>query len=194
MGYGIDLGRFLHQRHLHAFSRLKLLLHALLIALQASDQTAAFDMQTQARNQLAGIDRLGDQVGGPHVESPDPLLGLLHSRLHQDRHIAFETVANGVADFETVHARHHDVEQDDIRFVGLKAFERLDAIAGIVDIAETGRFQHRADKHARRAQVIDDQNASIIGFDGSRCRRLSGLSNHVSRQDSTGMISSTFDN
>ena len=79
-----------------------------------------------AREQRGIVDRLGEEIVGAGIEPRDAVGRLVERGDHHDRHMGGLGIGlDAAADFEAVHARHHDVEQDDVGLVLLHALERF---------------------------------------------------------------------
>jgi len=70
---------------------------------------------------------------------------------------------------EPVHFRHLAIHENDAVFAGLVAFERLDAVAGGVDLA-TGVFEQRRGDFEVDRVILDEQHPGSRDF----VRRLRG--------------------
>ena len=79
-----------------------------------------------AREQLGLIDRLGEEVVGPGLEAVDPLLGRIERRHHDHGEDAGRRVlTDPAAHFVAGHARHHHVQQHQVRRLGVNRLQRL---------------------------------------------------------------------
>jgi hypothetical protein len=84
--------------------------------------------------------------------------GLVERRHHHDGHMrGLGIVLDAAADFETVHARHHHVEQHDIGIALLDLGQRLEPVERGDDLEIFGR-QLRFEQLDVGQDVIDDEN------------------------------------
>ena len=111
--------------------------------------------------QLGLVERLGDEVVGPGFDRPDLLLGVAR-RDHHDRQVGgLRVLADPPAHLVAVHARHHDVEQDDVGRLLAQHVQRLLAgRGGQHPIA--ARAQHRVEQPDVRRLVVDDEDRRLI--------------------------------
>ena len=80
--------------------------------------------RTHPREQGDVVDRLGQEVVGARLEAAHPIGGIGQGRDHDDGDVPRLRVRpEPLGDLETVHARHHDVEQNEIRRLGVGHFE-----------------------------------------------------------------------
>ena len=84
------------------------------------------EYRTHARNDLRHFERLDDVVVRTHLQTGNAVRGLAFGRQHDDRHITLRT--DLPADRPAVHHRHHHVEQQHVRLVGLPLFDALHAV------------------------------------------------------------------
>ena len=86
-------------------------------------------LSLHARERFVEIDRLGDVVHRPHAESLElALLGRPSGDENDRDRAGFLVGLQALADFDPVHVRHHDVEQDQ---VGLFPHDDLEAVAAV---------------------------------------------------------------
>ena len=82
-----------------------------------------------AREQRRVVDRLREKIVRARVEARHAVGRLVERRDHHDGNMRGLGIGlDAAADFEAVHARHHDVEQHDIRRVLLDLGERFLAV------------------------------------------------------------------
>jgi hypothetical protein len=139
--------------------------------------------------QLGEVDRLGDVVVGPRVETDDLVLGRVERRLNDDRNEGQGLIAlDAPCDLEAVELGKHDVEQNEIRErfprasgCVMRARERRDDREGFLAIARLNcrvptRLQAVAqDRHVVRVVVDDeDARAGACAWRGCRRRSVSG--------------------
>ncbi len=85
------------------------------------------------------VDRLGQEVVGARLEASQPVGGLIESRHHDDgdmprRRIGFQPAA----DLESVHPRHHHVEQNDVAIAGGADLQGVRAVGAGDDVEIIG--------------------------------------------------------
>ena len=113
----------------------------------------------EARFELGELDRLGDVVVCARLEPLDLVFGRIERRLHDDRNEGQVRVRlYSPGDFHSVDVRHHDVEENQIRRLGLDLLQRLPPIH-----CRLGRVAPRLESRAQQLDVVlvivDDQNA-----------------------------------
>jgi len=75
------------------------------------------------------VDRLGKEVVGARLEAAHPVLRLIERRYHDHRDVQGGRIGlDPAADLDAIHPRHHHVEQHDVRFDALDAFERVQSV------------------------------------------------------------------
>ena len=83
-----------------------------------------------ASSELLAADRLGQEIVRAMIERPDLFLRRSESRQHHDRHpAALGRRLDPRAGLETVHSRHHHVEQDQGGGVLFEQLDRLETIS-----------------------------------------------------------------
>ncbi len=84
---------------------------------------------------------------------------LVERRDHHDGNVGRPRVGfQPLADFETIHFRHHDVEQDHIHLGAITDIERIAAVARGQNV-EILRHQPRFEQLHVGGNIVDDQNA-----------------------------------
>ncbi len=115
--------------------------------------------RTNAGDQRKLVDRLGEEVVRAAFEATDAVGGLVergdhhHREMHGGR-VGFQTGA----DFEAVHAGHHDVQQNDVAASIAAELERFGPVRRGNDVEIFGR-EARFQELDVRKQVVDDQDA-----------------------------------
>src|SRR5918997_6104406 len=79
------------------------------------------------RDEFPHGERLGDVVVGPQLQPHDPVYLVVLGRQHDDGYVALG--ADPAADLRAVELGEHDVEDDEVRLVGLEGLEGLLAVA-----------------------------------------------------------------
>src|SRR5918998_4385187 len=95
-------------------------------ALARRDGGPAHD-RPHARDQLTHCERLGDVVVCPQLQPHDPVYLVVLGRQHDDGHVALG--ADPTADLRAIELWEHDVEDDEVRLVGLEGLEGLLTVA-----------------------------------------------------------------
>src|SRR3954469_5793934 len=125
------------------------------------DQPRLFDRVLDRRVQRDlpepfGIVRLDDVVGGAQTNGLDNRRRLLAARQHDRLHLRLGRL-QGAQRLETIHTRHHDVEQDDVRRIAL--FDR-----GQQFVAARVRARLVAAQRQEGAQIV--RKGGIVIHDG----------------------------
>ena len=108
------------------------------------------------------LDRLDEIVVGAVVEALDDVLEVALGGQHDDRHERQAGVGlQRLEGFDAVHARHHDVENDDVGFQRAGLFEAFDAVAGGRDLVAL-RAQAQLDDLPVVGIVIDDEDEGLF--------------------------------
>ena len=124
-----------------------------------------------AREQRRVVDRLGEKIIGAGIEPGQPVGRLIERRHHDDGDVrGFGIGFDAAADFETVHARHHHVEQHDVGRLGGDALERFLAVMRGDDLEILGR-QLRFEQLDVGENVVNDENARCHVLPQPRKRR-----------------------
>src|ERR687894_1247753 len=84
------------------------------------------------RHQFPHGERLGDVVVGPQLQPHDPVYLVVLGGQHDDGHVALRPDAP--TDLRAVQLGEHDVQDDEVRFVGLERLESLLAVAHGLDL------------------------------------------------------------
>jgi hypothetical protein len=116
------------------------------------------DQTAHPGHQRLVLDRFGQEVIGPRLQSPQSLGGFAERGDHYHGNVQRRRVIlQPAATLEPVHPRHHDVEQDEIRLPLMRHAERLEPILGTGDLKVLGRklgFQQAGvGRH-----IVDDQD------------------------------------
>jgi hypothetical protein len=82
-------------------------------------------------------------------------------REHDDRAVGDRPQL--AAGLDAVHARHVDVEEDDRRVARARGRDRLDAVAGLVDVEARDVLERSRDEAADERVVVDDQDRTGQG-------------------------------
>ena len=102
--------------------------HALLFQVV---QQLAVQPRVHPRAQDHRIERLGQEVLGAHLDAPDHALGVVDAADHDHRQMAQRVVAlDALEHLDAVHARHDQVQQDDVGWVFGEHGERGGAVTG----------------------------------------------------------------
>ena len=110
-----------------------------------------------AREQFVDAEGLGDVVVGARAQPPH-LVGLVAARgEHEDTECGV-LLAKPAADFEAVHAREHEVEQDQVELLLESCLHRGFTVADGVDLV--ARVRKQVDQSLAQAGfVFDHENA-----------------------------------
>lgn len=109
-------------------------------------------VRARTRKQFTEIERFGEIVVRPFVESRDALLDAIERRQHENRRPVLAR-ADGAAHFESTHAGHQDIENDGIeRGVVDRERHRLFAVARLLDVI--GRLTKPAHECGSQLPVI----------------------------------------
>ena len=112
--------------------------------------------------QLAAVDRLGQEVVGPRLEGLDLLLVAAGGDHHDRQERRGRVRADPPAHLVAVHARHHDVEQDEVDAALGQRGERLLTGLRAADVV-AARGQHRLEQPDVRRLVVDDEHRVVLG-------------------------------
>jgi hypothetical protein len=83
--------------------------------------------------QLLALERLDEVVVGADVEALDARLERVARSEHEDRHVV-AVLAQAAGDVDAVQPRQPEVEDDQVRQERMRLVERLDAVAGELDV------------------------------------------------------------
>ena len=116
--------------------------------------------RTHARDQRDFVDRLGEKIVGAGFKAAHPVRRLVERRHHHDRQMHRCGIGlEAAADLETVHARHHDVEQNDVAAAVAAELQRLRAV-GRGDRRRNIPPESRASSSLRLgSEIVDDEDA-----------------------------------
>ena len=115
----------------------------------------AYD-RLDARDQLAPVERLGQEIVGAKAESLDLVIELDQTREDQDRS-AHPRRAQPAQHLVPVNIRQQQVKNDDVVIIKLADLQAVFAeIGGIAD--EVFLAQHQLDAGGRRGIVLNQQN------------------------------------
>ncbi len=113
-----------------------------------------------ASDKLTRVEWLRQIVVGSHLEADDAVDVLAFRRQHDDRHA--RRGAKTAANRKTVLARHHEVEDDEIRIAVARA-ETVERRAAVADVdAEPLPLQVALHQVADLGVVLDDENAGAV--------------------------------
>jgi hypothetical protein len=107
-----------------------------------------------ARHQLLAEERLDQIVVSAGAQTADLLQIAAPGAENEDRHVA--ELADPLKRQPAVHLRHSDVENDDVRTLGVQHAKPLYAVAGLLH-AVTTVTQHVAQERAQILLVVDDE-------------------------------------
>ena len=108
--------------------------------------------------QLVDVERLGDVVESTELHGADRRLHGLGSRQHDDRHARI-AAPHLLEQLEAVHARHDDVEEDDVERPGRERLQRVGARRDRDRVV--GVLQDHAQRLAHPGLVVDDEDPSL---------------------------------
>ncbi len=134
--------------------------------------------RTDARDQRDLVDRLGEEIVGAGFQPAHAVRRLVERGDHDDRQVRGRELAlQPAADLEAVHARHHDVEQDDVAQPLLADRDRVRAVGRGEDV-EIFRGEARLEQLDVGKDVVDDEDARGHRFtwlrgNGRSSRRIS---------------------
>jgi hypothetical protein len=112
------------QRLLHPRRRLQVAFHAGVGGGELVTRAFEGELGLHPRQDHQEVERLGDVVVGPELESADDVLALVLGGRHDDRKVGgCSRLADLPEDLHAVDPRHHDVEQDDVEGLPGNAFE-----------------------------------------------------------------------
>ena len=114
-----------------------------------------------AHEELVVVERLRNEVVGTGLDR-SLLLGADARRDHDHReHRGLLIRAQPAADGVSVEVRHHDVEEDEIRFLGLGCFERGSPIRSGDDVV-AACAEHRLQQAHVLRDVVDDEDSRLV--------------------------------
>ena len=109
------------------------------------------------RDQLAPVERLGQEVVGAKAQALDLVIELGQTRQDQDRG-AHPGRAQPAQHFVAVDVGQHQIQNDDVVIVKLADLQTILAeVGGIAD--EAFPLQHQLDARSHRCIVLNQQNA-----------------------------------
>ena len=105
----------------------------MLLGVGAHEHLVGQELQTReilhARDQSQVIDRFCQKVVGPGLEPLQEIARMVERRDHHDGNMLGAKIGlEPPADLETVHARHHDVKQNDVRQRLAADIQRIGAV------------------------------------------------------------------
>ncbi len=136
---------------------------------------AAAQQGADAGEQLVQLERLDQVVVGARVQAGDPVADRVAGGEHQDRGGVPRT-PDAAGRGQPVHARHLDVQHDQVRLVGrglLQGVRAVDGDLGVVPLEGEAALEGLA--HGRL--VVDDQDALgiTVAFGGTHRSRFLGV-------------------
>src|SRR5207253_8016535 len=121
------------------------------------------DERADAREEGDVVDRLRQEVVGAGLEAAQPVGDIGQRRHHDDGNVGGLRVGlQPATDLETVHLRHHDVEQDEIGQLGGGDRQRARPVRAGQDIEILAR-ELRLEQLDVYLDIIDDQDAGGHG-------------------------------
>lgn len=114
--------------------------------------------RTDTGDELLGLERLRHIVVGTGFEAEDDIDGVGLRREHDDRHRG--DLADLPADFESVLAGKHQVEEHKVRVDLLEFFEGLVA-GGTEEGLEAFAFEHNSDHFGQSRVIINYEDSSV---------------------------------
>ena len=132
--------------------------------LGAQAQFVAQSLEAQeafhARDELQVVDRLGEEIVGASFQAAHTVGRLVERSHHDDRDmhglgIGFQPLT----DLEAIHARHHDVEKDEVDLGASAEIETGKTVGGCEHVEIFGQ-QAGFEQLYVGGNVVDDQNAS----------------------------------
>jgi hypothetical protein len=112
-----------------------------------------------AADEFAVAEWLADIIIGPQLQPSDAIVLVILGSQHQHRQL--RSLTQPPERFESVHARHHDVEQHHVGHVVARALQRI-ATIGRSDHAAALEFEVGPHEVHHARLVVDDQNASVV--------------------------------
>ena len=86
------------------------------------------------------VDGFAEEIVGSGFQAADPVVDVAERRDHDDRDVAGLGIGfQPLAGLEAVHPRHHHVQQDNVRHLGIGELERRRAVAGGQHVEILGR-------------------------------------------------------
>ena len=134
----------------------------------------AADDRLDAGDQLAPVERLGQEVVGAEAQALDLVVELAEAREDQDRR-AHPRGAQPAQHLVAVDVRQHQIEDDDVVVVELADLQPVLAEIGRVD-DEVFLAQHHFDAGGRCGIVLDQQNTHRKPPGGAGRRRAASSS------------------
>src|SRR5438552_6077523 len=125
--------------------------------------------RSHAGGQLDDREGLAEVVVGPDLQPGDAVGHLAAGREHEDRHQVLPPQLP--ADGETIQAREHPVEDDEVGAGVVGGGERLPAVEGLLDGVPL-LFQVRPDEAGQRRLIFDDEDPRHLVQDCCARRRL----------------------
>ncbi len=122
-----------------------------------------------SRHQLAGVERLGEVVVGAHLEADDAIDVVAFGGQHDHRHGVLRG-AQAPADRESVLAREHEVEHDEVVANALQLAVHRRGVGGGVD-AEALLGEVALEEVAQPQVVVDHQDLLALLHAGHRKAR-----------------------
>ena len=127
-------------------------------ALERVQRVLHLQQRRRTDAELRLVDRLGDEVVGAGFDRKQAILPRRLRGDHDHRHIVTVGIpADAAAHFETVHGRHHHVEQHEVD-VQAQFGESLDAVARRLGLVSERTHQRRGDPPGHFV-VVDDEDA-----------------------------------
>ncbi len=121
------------------------------------------DKAAHAREQRRIVDGFGQKIVGTRLETGDAVAGLVQSSDHHDGNMGGLGIGlDAAADFETVHAGHHYVQQHDIGDGLFHPGQAFQAVKRSDDF-EIFRRQLRFQKLYVGQDIVDDKNPGRHG-------------------------------
>jgi hypothetical protein len=109
--------------------------------------------------QLGTIDRFGEEVFGSGVQPEQPGIAIFQGGDHDDGNVLGPEVSlDRARHLVTINARHHDVEQDEVRRFLRDDGERFLAAGSSLD-EKLFRSEHDFQQLSAVGLIVDDQNA-----------------------------------
>jgi len=123
---------------------------------------------SDARDERQVVDRFGEEIVGAGFEPLQQIAGLIERGDHDHGDMLRPEIRlEPPADFEAVHARHHDVEEDDVGRLPAADLEGLCSAVRRPDL-EILCHQPRFEQLQIGEHVVDDQNAGSHVLSGPR--------------------------
>ena len=148
------------------------------------DQQAVAYQIVGTRQQQLRMERLGDIIVRPTVQSLQILFGRIECRQQNDRDMAeIQVVFHLQAHFRTCHFRHHDIADHQIGLLGINLFQPFLAVMRTDHFVERGE---QVFQHLKQLFVVLHQKhrARLVGhtfLDGRSFRPVTAVSRQVLR-------------